>query len=866
MKPLKLIMSAFGSYADTQTIDFTRLGANGLYLITGETGSGKTTIFDAISYALFGESSGQMRDSKMLRSDFADEEKKTFVELEFEVRNQKYTVRRTQKYQKKDGKKLTDDVELSLPDGTRFGKIAEVDDKISNVIGLDRDQFAQIVMIAQNDFLRFLQSGTDERVKILRRIFDTGRYKYFQENLKARAKELSGELDSYRRDFELHEVDPYKRDEKFAEWEAQVKIDKTAIEKADEELIKHDATKTKLAGEIAVAEGLIKQFNDLAAERQALDMHNAKAGEMTTLSLRQKRGEIALRRVKPLADKAAETGKQYAEAQYGLAAAKSDAETAQSAFDQAKKTLAELPPIDEAQTAFDALGSEWKQTAENHEKLTVLKTDYGVITGKRKEIVTTQAEFEKLNIDYTAKNKNYETVNETFLRGQAGILASHLSDGEPCPVCGSTEHPVPAHLLDGDLSEEKVNAAKDTADKAREKRDSKSTECAKLNSQLETLQARFDHDLAEQNVTENTLDDTLLQTKTAVTDLTAKKSAGEKSLTALKANWESAAKQHTDSNAALKSAQTLVTEREANEKKQSKLCEEARAAYQDALSANGFAVEAEYIAALVAEDGLSKMIKQLSDYEKEGEWLDAEIKRLTTETRDKAKPDLEKLTTEADAVNALIAELRGKRDEVKSRLEQTERVLTELRRSAAHFAKLEKQCAAVKQLSEIANGKLDFETYVQTAYFERVLRAANLRLKLMSQNRYTLQRKTDSDDGRKKSGLELEVSDTYTGKSRSANSLSGGESFMASLSLALGLSDVVQQSAGGIRLDAMFVDEGFGSLDADVLELAVKTLSEMADDGRIIGIISHVAELRERIDKQIRVVKTPVGSRLSIVI
>ena len=177
-------------------------------------------------------------------------------------------------------------------------------------------------------------------------------------------------------------------------------------------------------------------------------------------------------------------------------------------------------------------------------------------------------------------------------------------------------------------------------------------------------------------------------------------------------------------------------------------------------------------------------------------------------------------------------------------------VLKELRRSAERFAELEKQYAAVKPLSDTANGKFDFETYAQTAYFERILRAANLRLKLMSQNRYTLRRAIDSDDGRKRSGLELEVLDVYTGKLRSATSLSGGESFMALLSLALGLSDVVQQRVGGIRLDAMFIDEGFGSLDAEVLELAVSTLSDMAGSGRIIGIISHVAELRERIDKQ----------------
>ncbi|MDR3209235.1 MAG: SMC family ATPase, partial [Oscillospiraceae bacterium] len=238
--------------------------------------------------------------------------------------------------------------------------------------------------------------------------------------------------------------------------------------------------------------------------------------------------------------------------------------------------------------------------------------------------------------------------------------------------------------------------------------------------------------------------------------------------------------------------------------------------------------------------------------------------RLTEETDDKAKPDLPQLTSAAAMLASATEELRELRDAVKSRLETTRRVLKELQTSAARYEKLERRYAAVKQLSDTANGKLDFETYAQMAYFERVLRAANLRLKLMSQNRYTLLRKTGSGDKRKQTGLEIEVLDTYTGKVRSANSLSGGESFMASLSLALGLSDVVQQTAGGIRLDAMFIDEGFGSLDPEVLELAVRTLSDMSSGGRIIGIISHIAELRERIDRQIRVVKSPAGSTVSV--
>jgi len=259
-----------------------------------------------------------------------------------------------------------------------------------------------------------------------------------------------------------------------------------------------------------------------------------------------------------------------------------------------------------------------------------------------------------------------------------------------------------------------------------------------------------------------------------------------------------------------------------------------------------------------------RLSRQISGYEKTGEQLSRDVKRLEKDTAGKEQPDLNKLKADAGAVRTESQLLSNQRDGIKHRLNETERALQFLQRAAGDFEKAEKAYAAVKQLADTANGKLDFETYAQMAYFERILHAANLRLKLMSQNRYTLLRKEGSSDRRSKTGLDLEVLDSYTGKARSANSLSGGESFLASLSLALGLSDVVQQSAGGIHLDTMFIDEGFGSLDTEILELAVKTLSEMAGIGRIVGIISHVTELRERIDKQIRIEKTPVGSKVSV--
>ncbi|GHV50128.1 nuclease SbcCD subunit C [Synergistales bacterium] len=1015
MKPLKLTISAFGSYADTQTIDFTKLGANGLYLITGETGSGKTTIFDAISYALFGQASGTSRNRyRMLRSDYAEGRVKTFVNLDFAVGDSPYNITRTiiPHIARTGEVSYTDSTALTLSDKTTLGRDSEVKSKIAEIVGLDREQFAQIVMIAQNDFLRFLQSGTDDRVKILRRIFGTGALKYFQDSLKSRAKDLNGELDICRRDFERRGIDPYKREEQFTEWEAQIKIDKAALSEADKNLGVYEKQKTDIAAQTAVAEELSKKFSDLDTNLASLAGHSAKADEMKLLGERRARGEIALRRVKPLADKASETGRRYVMAQSEFVTAKTNAETAFAETEAAKKAFAELPSPAEKQAAFDKLKQEWEQETARLKRLTSLQTNRDDITAKRKELDTLQtelseilksiaglpsladtqtsfeklkqehekaenlltkltalqagyaaimkaqadlgklqAEFETLNTDYAALNAGYEAMNERFLRGQAGLLARTLQSGEPCPVCGSAEHPAPACPAGDDISEGKLKKGKDAADKARGKRDAKTSECSALIGQVETLSKRFLADLSEfvpdaaLETAEALLSGALAAAQSAVKTLTAKKAADEEALSELTAHWDSvtkkrdeltpkctelkssadtlikrfmadfaefapdaawdnagkrlaetfaaakaktkeltsrkeadertlaeliksretAAKRNADADAAHKAALALVTERERREREQIKLRDEAQSAYSEALQSHNFADKAEYIAALVTEDELTKIIKQLAGYEKEGERLDAEIKRLRAETSDKAKPDLEKLADEAELLDAAISELRVKRDKVKSRLEQTELVRKELLHSAELFAKLEKQYAAVKQLSDTANGRLDFETYAQTAYFERVLSAANSRLKFMSQNRYALLRKTEIDDARRRSGLELEVLDAYTGKPRSANSLSGGESFMASLSLALGLSDVVQQSAGGIRIDAMFIDEGFGSLDAEVLELAVRTLSDMTGGGRVIGIISHVAELRERIDKQIQVEKTTAGSRIKIV-
>ena len=1153
MKPLKLKMCAFGSYVGEETLDFTELGGNGLYLITGETGSGKTTIFDAISYALYGKASGNARNSyKMLRSDYAEGRMKTFVELDFSSGGNIYHIRREiipHIARKTKEVSYTDSASLLLPDGTVLDRSREIEAKIMEVVGLDRDQFAQIVMIAQNDFLRFLQSGTDDRVKILRRIFGTGALRSFQENLKSRAKSKEDERRVIIRDFEKHGVDHNNARRQLEQWEQEIFTDSEAIAHADEKLAEADKAKEEFAAKIAVAKSLYKVFEDLAAQQAALETHSVKADEMTVLSKRKARGEIALRKVKPFADRYAEAKAAYEKANADLEAVETDLQAATFALEQAEKTIAELPSLEDARSSFAQLQQKWQEAADRFTKLTALAVNHREIVEKQSELDTVRAEFEKtesfiaslpsvektkevldkltreweqkrdklhkltllqveysliaeklialselqdefatiqetlkslpsvddvrqqfsqllgdieksgeklqlltvlqsdrneiaekqkqletaqeelvcLHRDYITAKEKYDELYERFILGQAGIIAGTLRDGEPCPVCGSKAHPALAKALHENISDSKLKELLAELEGAKKKADSKSSECAALILVIDTLTAKFNtaftalfpdsgyeyakelldaeseaemarfQELSEKKsadeislnklatqigeLTERqaklspkcvalesetetlrnkfmkesgdflsgvsweetgpALSDLLAETRTAEETLANKKSADDRAFAVLKENWEvstSKQKELNDTYLEIKSAVSALTdrflkdlsaylpgilwsssgaklstllseaqnqvskftaekdatetalagliagwdtakenrmncitqlvqakarkeERETYEQECRRQHDETRVLFASAVTDNGFRDEAEYSADIIPEDEIASISEQLESYYENDRRIRQDINRLTKETAEKEKPDLEKLESEFNAVKAAADALRAERDETKLRLENKIRVLKELKKSADDLANVEREYAAVKSLSDTANGKLDFETYAQMAYFERVLWAANLRLKVMSQNRYFLLRREESGDGRRHMGLEIEVADSYTGKNRSANSLSGGESFMASLSLALGLSDVVQQSTGGIRLDAMFIDEGFGSLDAEVLELAVRTLSDMADGSRMIGIISHVPELRERIDKQVRVEKTHNGSK-----
>ncbi|MCL1816316.1 MAG: AAA family ATPase [Clostridiales bacterium] len=1006
MKPLKLVMSAFGSYADVQEINFSKIGTNGLYLICGETGSGKTTIFDAISFALYGKASGTSRDNYgMLRSDFAEQKAKTYVELDFISGDKHYYIKRSIK-------KSGQEVVLMLPDGISMSGERITKLKILEIVGLDSEQFAQIVMIAQNDFLRFLQSGTEERLKILRHIFGTQTLKQFQEYLKTLVKRGSDKRALILHDFARYDVDIYQREEQFIAWNAQIEADKTAVTNIDQQLGEYDKQKQKLAANLALAEELALKFTEFNKCQLEFSRHNLQSAEKQKQNECVAIGEIALHKVKPLADEAKKVAANHSTASIALLNAQKQETATATELAMANKALADLPPLAEAQEIFAVLIKEWetaqdklkrikslqanrleivsKQTEHNMKqkelaytlaqlsalpplaerqsnlnkitadlqgseekqiRLISLQGDFAVIAGTKGKLTKEQSEFEALNSDYIVAEEKHRALEEAFLRSQAGIIANNLVSGTPCPVCGSTLHPDPARLSGEDISEAKLKKANDVKNKAQAKREEKSTSCSALKVECSTLSKRFMTDLkvlipeATQQTAQGMLADYcrvnqetikelkqkknneekyILEIKTSLDnytgkrdeltpltaslkseidtliklflndfslfvpeitwdssakevielstqmkkrsiELTEQKNISQQNVEILAKNTENATKRQTNAAAAFVSAQTLAAERDSHVQKLLLQRAETEEAFKNVLQENGFKNEEDYQAALFTEGELAVLRKQIMEYEKKGEQLKRDLSRLKSETVGKKPPDMIALRSQTEDINAAAHTLGLKRDEVNGRLNKTESALRELRQAAVDFEKVEKAYAAVKQLADTANGKLDFETYAQMAYFERVLRAANLRLHVMSQNRYMLLRKTVNTDGRKRSGLELEVLDAYTGKTRAANSLSGGESFMASLSLALGLSDVVQQSAGGIRLDAMFIDEGFGTLDAQVLDLALRTLSDMAGTNRLIGIISHVSELGERIDKQIRVEKTMRGSKVNVV-
>lgn len=925
MKPLKLTMSAFGSYAGKNVIDFTGQ-QQGIFLITGDTGAGKTTIFDAITYALYNQTSGGERNGNMMRSQYARPETETYVELEFLYRGQTYCVRRNPDYKitktLKNGKireqKVPHSVELTLPDGTVFPeKKNATDAKIIEILGLTADQFSQIVMIAQGDFLKLLYTKSDERKMIFSKLFRTDIYWKIQENLRRKSMEMDERIQENDRAFEqeksriipLPESEELPLDELVERLRERLKdaLKEQNLRRANVEELNKKITKYEEINKLFVSLEKIRQTGKELEARQAeskerrQQIENAlKADKVLVAEQQNLRQQQAVEQSAQAIAKMTET---LANDQEMFETLKTqlqevEAEQKREAADIQKKMLA----LEQSFPSYEALQnarSEEQQAKKAWEDIE--KTSEESFHKKEAEIAALKeqqkrqeqaVEKAKENWEQTALGasesaKHYEHMYEAFLKEQAGILAENLSAGCPCPVCGSTIHPDPAKLSDHAVTELEVEQAKKTRAAAEEKRDlahaafeAEKTEKQKLAQAVEKEEADFvlaqtiakqQRKEAEQNYVSLQKIAEQIREKLVYPSLAeAKKqyAAMQKALEAAEQEIERKRQKVSELAEAMNTLKGQKLAEEENQKSAKKLAVKTEKEYAKLLEKSGFVSEETYHLAILSERSRSKLEREEKEYESQCLRQQSEQKLLEKQVNGKTFTDTTELNEQLKAEKQALKEAEKTYMELHTAYENDRSVLQNCAIYLEKGKKLESEDQVIKSLSKTANGrlsgsaKIDFETYIQRQYFKQIIHEANKRLLTMSNHQFILKLKEEANTGRKTNeGLDLSVYSLVTDSERDVKTLSGGESFLAALAMALGLSDIVERSAGAIHPDMMFIDEGFGSLDAQSRQQAIEVLAELAGDSRMVGIISHVTELKEQIDRKLVVSRTDKGSR-----
>ena len=916
MRPIRLIISAFGSYADRQEIDFSRFGETGLYLICGDTGAGKTTIFDAITFALYGEPSGEGdRAKNALRSTYAAPETPTYVEMTFVLRGQTYTVRRSPSYMRprQRGTGMTEEkpsATLTLPDGSVLSDRRAADAHLSELLGVTREQFKQISMIAQGEFRELLKADTAKRTELFRDLFSTGRFNALQERLAqdARAQEAvcrehrSRIADQLRRiacDAEHPHADalPALRQGDLPPGEADAYIAEfiTADEAAEAALTARQERLTQQGREIAAVRNQLEQrqrtqvqLNRAATELEARIRAAAAASDaLKAAQQRQAEAESAKAQAAALqaampaydrlqaADEALRAAKASCASQdEALAVVSERIRQAEEKLTQARSRIAML-------AGSDAEALRHQQVSEQIQReLTALealhKEHAALLTSRRSLQHATSVHMQAIAAATKAQSTYQQTV-EAWYAQQAGHLASEqLRPGEPCPVCGSREHPAPAMLPATSVDK----AAVDEAEKARSA------------ASAAEGRAKSAHDVAAADVqTREAAFASQLQDVLDVSDEQAFPALYEERHKALNAHSQEtqnalarariAAQEHAKLTSALPSAEAALAE--LHHKEQAL----ATARSESAARVAACTAEQGAIAASLSYPTRQAAQKELTALQSTAAQIEAaihcaqEAHRQSAEEQQACKGRVDALQATlsampavdaravAEQAEALAAQERGVSEGLKAvhiRLAGNRRAQEEIKAARVHLSREEARLSWLSELARTAGGRLEgkekimLEAWVQMAYFERILHHANRRMKAMSRGQYELVRQVDAENRRSQTGLELSVRDWANDTVRSARSLSGGEAFLASLSLALGMSDEIQAQHGGIELDTLFVDEGFGSLDEELLRVAIATLQSLSEDRRLVGVISHVGEMREKISRKIIVRKGPDGA------
>ncbi len=913
MRPIKLVMSAFGPYASRIELDLASLGTGGVYLITGDTGAGKTTIFDAIAYALYGEASGDDRDSKMFRSKYANDSTPTEVELTFDYAGTTYVVRRSPEYMRRKlhGEGMTTNkatAELIGPRGVISVKPTEVTSYIEEIIGLKRNQFSQIAMIAQGDFRKLLLAGTEERKAIFQRIFNTGKYSILQQRLKNAASDSNREMAALRSSISQYigglmcdeddvislEVAKAKKGELlFEDVIALVKelIDKdesmshvlaASRKKIEDELGSVNAELVKIEEQRKNQESLIKaerRLSELEPERVRLE-EAARKAKLAEPDIARLSEEITLLSAELESYSELSNKKKLLEVLAGEI--KNSEDTIESLTRTIERKREELSSSEAELKSLSNAEADRANCKNSLDGIDKTIEAIGEVDAKLDEITDTEKDLEDIQARYLAARESAEgkrnmerSAERAYLDEQAGILAETLVDGEPCPVCGSTQHPVKAVKNADAPTRDELDLLKADADEA----DKKAVELSnKASSHLSKIEERkvaalqmaaglcaleaFDNIACaiadRRSELEAERGKIEVKLREAI-NRCARRTQLDENIPKLRESLESDIdKSNAARQALVEKVARFQSEKDGILELESRLKYESKSSAEDIINLKK-----------TEKEGLSKAItdaeKALNDCRNEiagQESVAVEMRKLVDASTAIDETGLEDRRNELqEAKQRTEAAIL----ESSTRLNGNRSIETNIMLKSSDLAEQEKRHAWIKALSDTANGtvsgkdKIMLETYIQMTYFDRIIERANIRLATMTSGRYELKRKEEDFGRQSQSGLELNVIDHNNGSERSVKSLSGGETFLASLSLALGLSDEIQSSAGGVRLDTMFVDEGFGSLDEETLRHAIGALGSLAEGNRLVGIISHVSELKERIDKQIVVEKEKSG-------
>lgn len=929
MRPLKLELCSFGPYYKKTQIDLEQLGNNGLYLITGDTGAGKTTIFDAISYALFDEASGNTRDGSMFRSTLATLNDETYVSLEFLHHQKKYTIKRNPSYlrnaKKGNGTTIEPSSASIVCDGMNaIVGSAKVNDFVKELLGLDKSQFSQIAMIAQGDFQKILFLETKDRIPIFRKLFKTEKYEALEKKLLDDSIEIEKSNKLLRNQMSIYvneicckkdnvlsiQVEKAKNEnipfsqifELLENLILEEEKEDTLLKKQKGECEKNINKNTAALTSLLEKEEQLKQVS--IKENQLLEAKASLQNALTCFeSEKEKQSQkkniensyAILSEKMPLYDELEIKQNELSQKTKALCTKEKELFDTESEYKDLQNKMSELKKEAELYENVEAILISKKNENETRQNLISQIIEVCDSFSKISELSKNYEKIKK-EVEQAIENENEKTQIETklrslFLQNQAGIMAETLEEGMPCPVCGSQHHTSKAQKSIDAPTQMQVEKAEKDAKLAKEASSSLSKNAATIKAELEAQKKTVEQSYKKIEIKEKPLlsFDLSEQIKDFLyTQAECEKKAlqsGECEVLELNKKVERKNTLKKQLPLCEEQCNSLLEKKNQTSKEKDILQEQIKNLNQNISNAiSSLEYETKQIALKMLQEFSQKIEKMQKDFEiaeqnvKECsstiDKLEGQLLSLKEQTKDysqKEKDDLllekEKLVLENNVIDQKISENHHF-------LETNKNAFENLKEKSSILTKQEEKYKWLNALCQTANGrlgdgksKIKLETYVQMTFLDRVIALANKRLSIMSDGQYDLIRKTEADK-QSQTGLDINVIDHYNGGERSVKSLSGGESFEASLALALGLSDVISNYAGGVNIDTMFIDEGFGSLDSETLQKAFKALSTISEgNNKLIGIISHVDLLKEKVSKQVRVTKkSGEGSSVHIIL